>query len=237
MIYADLLCCVLCRDDLYRVELDNMAGDEMFYSKVRLILLHPPNTKPKMHSKLITHTRSYQIHPDCGSFLRQKRTWESNKNDIRVCRMKGKHEVQCSCTTTLWLWEALSRASTLSTPSHAWTDTTAVGETLFPLGAPAYGIYTNLILLIQNQRRLITRAQWNVTRAERCPQKHESRFSCTSALWQFFFIYLVCSLQGGKTGKWNNYCVCAERSLTVFWDMKGNVIKTATKKERILMGR
>lgn len=23
------------RDDLYRVELDNMAGDEMFYSKVR----------------------------------------------------------------------------------------------------------------------------------------------------------------------------------------------------------
>lgn len=23
-----------CRDDLYRVELDNMAGDEMFYSKV-----------------------------------------------------------------------------------------------------------------------------------------------------------------------------------------------------------
>ncbi|KAG7266572.1 hypothetical protein CRUP_011157 [Coryphaenoides rupestris] len=43
------------RDDLYRVELDNMAGDEMFYSK--------------------------------------KRTWESNKNDIRVCRMKGKHEL------------------------------------------------------------------------------------------------------------------------------------------------
>uniref|UniRef100_A0A8D2ZQE3 Semaphorin 4e n=1 Tax=Scophthalmus maximus TaxID=52904 RepID=A0A8D2ZQE3_SCOMX len=44
-------------DDLYRVELDNMAGDEMFYSK--------------------------------------KRTWESNKNDIRVCRMKGKHEAEC----------------------------------------------------------------------------------------------------------------------------------------------
>ncbi|KAJ3595474.1 hypothetical protein NHX12_004777, partial [Muraenolepis orangiensis] len=39
------------------VELDNMAGDEMFYSK--------------------------------------KRTWESNKNDIRVCRMKGKHEEEC----------------------------------------------------------------------------------------------------------------------------------------------
>lgn len=138
-----------------------------------------------MHSKLITHTRSHLIYPDCGSFLRQKRTWESNKNDIRVCRMKGKHEVQCSCTTTLWLWEVLSHASTLSTPSHAWTDTTAVGETVFPLGAPAYGIYTNSILLIQNQRRLITRAQWNVTRAERCPQKHESRFSCTPALWQF----------------------------------------------------
>ncbi|XP_020779269.2 semaphorin-6B-like [Boleophthalmus pectinirostris] len=45
------------RDDLYRVELDNMAGEEMFYSK--------------------------------------KRTWESNKNDIRVCRMKGKHEGEC----------------------------------------------------------------------------------------------------------------------------------------------
>lgn len=27
--------CVFCRDNLYRVELDNMAGDEMFYSKVR----------------------------------------------------------------------------------------------------------------------------------------------------------------------------------------------------------
>ena len=28
------LLCLLGRDDLYRVELDNMAGDEMFYSKV-----------------------------------------------------------------------------------------------------------------------------------------------------------------------------------------------------------
>ncbi|XP_055717442.1 semaphorin-6B isoform X5 [Salvelinus fontinalis] len=45
------------RDDLFRVELDNVAGDEMFYSK--------------------------------------KRTWESNKNDIRTCRMKGKHEDEC----------------------------------------------------------------------------------------------------------------------------------------------
>uniref|UniRef100_A0A8C9WCG2 Semaphorin 6B n=1 Tax=Scleropages formosus TaxID=113540 RepID=A0A8C9WCG2_SCLFO len=43
--------------DLFRVELDNVAGDEMFYSK--------------------------------------KRTWESNKNDIRICRMKGKHEDEC----------------------------------------------------------------------------------------------------------------------------------------------
>uniref|UniRef100_A0A3B1KBE0 Sema domain, transmembrane domain (TM), and cytoplasmic domain, (semaphorin) 6Bb n=1 Tax=Astyanax mexicanus TaxID=7994 RepID=A0A3B1KBE0_ASTMX len=41
-------------DDLFRVELDNVVGDEMFYSK--------------------------------------KRTWESNKNDISICRMKGKHE-------------------------------------------------------------------------------------------------------------------------------------------------
>ncbi|KAK0141397.1 Semaphorin-6B [Merluccius polli] len=39
------------RDDLYRVELDNMAGDEMFYSK--------------------------------------KRTWESNKNDIRGVQNEG----------------------------------------------------------------------------------------------------------------------------------------------------
>ncbi|XP_053715533.1 semaphorin-6B [Synchiropus splendidus] len=45
------------RDDLYRVELDIVAGDEMFYSK--------------------------------------KRTWESNKNDIRICRMKGKHADEC----------------------------------------------------------------------------------------------------------------------------------------------
>ncbi|KAL4608121.1 semaphorin-6B-like [Arapaima gigas] len=45
------------RDDLFRVELDNVAGEEMFYSK--------------------------------------KRTWESNKNDIRICRMKGKHEDEC----------------------------------------------------------------------------------------------------------------------------------------------
>ncbi|KAI4829031.1 hypothetical protein KUCAC02_023095 [Chaenocephalus aceratus] len=44
-------------DDLFRVELDIVAGDEMFYSK--------------------------------------KRTWESNKNDIRICRMKGKHEDEC----------------------------------------------------------------------------------------------------------------------------------------------
>ncbi|KAJ8378696.1 hypothetical protein AAFF_G00237450 [Aldrovandia affinis] len=45
------------RDDLFRVELDNVVGDEMFYSK--------------------------------------KRTWESNKNDIRICRMKGKREDEC----------------------------------------------------------------------------------------------------------------------------------------------
>ncbi|XP_056270272.1 semaphorin-6B isoform X2 [Pseudoliparis swirei] len=45
------------RDDLFRVELDIVGGDEMFYSK--------------------------------------KRTWESNKNDIRICRMKGKHEDEC----------------------------------------------------------------------------------------------------------------------------------------------
>ncbi|KAI1891644.1 hypothetical protein AGOR_G00145900 [Albula goreensis] len=45
------------RDDLFRVELENVVGDEMFFSK--------------------------------------KRTWESNKNDIRICRMKGKHEDEC----------------------------------------------------------------------------------------------------------------------------------------------
>ncbi|KAI3368290.1 hypothetical protein L3Q82_008002 [Scortum barcoo] len=48
------------RDDLFRVELDIVAGDEMFYSK------------------------------------RTNITWESNKkNDIRICRMKGKHEDEC----------------------------------------------------------------------------------------------------------------------------------------------
>lgn len=67
-----------CRDDLYRVELDNMAGDEMFYSKVRT------DTE---ESRTSNNLRFQQ----CIFF--QKRTWESNKNDIRVCRMKGKHEV------------------------------------------------------------------------------------------------------------------------------------------------
>ncbi|XP_058870087.1 semaphorin-6B isoform X2 [Acipenser ruthenus] len=42
------------RDDLYRVDLDVLVGEEMFYSR--------------------------------------KHTWKSNQNDIRVCRMKGKHE-------------------------------------------------------------------------------------------------------------------------------------------------
>ncbi|KTG36363.1 hypothetical protein cypCar_00004722 [Cyprinus carpio] len=50
------------RDDLFRVELDNVVGEEMFYNKFPLL---------------------------------QKRTWESNKNDIRICRMKGKHEDEC----------------------------------------------------------------------------------------------------------------------------------------------
>ncbi|KAJ8274164.1 hypothetical protein COCON_G00087890 [Conger conger] len=45
------------RDDLFRLELDNVVGDEMFYSK--------------------------------------KRSWESNRNDIRICRMKGKQEDEC----------------------------------------------------------------------------------------------------------------------------------------------
>ncbi|TRY95223.1 hypothetical protein DNTS_010033 [Danionella cerebrum] len=53
--------CLSARDDLFRVELDNVVGEEMFYSK--------------------------------------KRTWESNKNDIRICRMKGKREVQSSGTS------------------------------------------------------------------------------------------------------------------------------------------
>lgn len=77
-----------CRDDLYRVELDNMAGDEMFYSKVRLILPEKTNAYAHKNIKVLCHL----------SFLLQKRTWESNKNDIRVCRMKGKHEVKASPT-------------------------------------------------------------------------------------------------------------------------------------------
>ena len=76
-----------------------MAGDEMFYSKVRLVLLHTHKTKDALKTNK-THTHLYQIYPDCGSFLRQKRTWESNKNDIRVCRMKGKHEVTLRSTLT-----------------------------------------------------------------------------------------------------------------------------------------
>ncbi|TNN69190.1 Semaphorin-6B [Liparis tanakae] len=53
---------LMLRDDLFRVELDIVGGDEMFYSK--------------------------------------KRTWESNKNDIRICRMKGKHESSWHITAT-----------------------------------------------------------------------------------------------------------------------------------------
>lgn len=78
------------RDDLYRVELDNMAGDEMFYSKVRLIFWHTHKTE---HTLLTdTHGKPF-LTVVYSFFLFQKRTWESNKNDIRVCRMKGKHEV------------------------------------------------------------------------------------------------------------------------------------------------
>lgn len=78
-----------CRDDLYRVELDNMAGDEMFYSKVRI------SPSAKKHKRSNTNTVKIFL---TASFLLQKRTWESNKNDIRVCRMKGKHEVKASPT-------------------------------------------------------------------------------------------------------------------------------------------
>lgn len=42
-----------CRDDLYRVELDNMAGDEMFYSKVRI------SPSAKKHKR--THTNTVKI--------------------------------------------------------------------------------------------------------------------------------------------------------------------------------
>lgn len=91
---------MFCRDDLYRVELDNMAGDEMFYSKVGLISWRRQNTNK--HSILIDTYMQY-VYFACGSFLLQKRTWESNKNDIRVCRMKGKHEVQGSYNSPHYL--------------------------------------------------------------------------------------------------------------------------------------
>lgn len=99
----------LSRDDLFRVELDSVAGDEMFYSKVSAIRASSIafitfiwiyclllNSKFPFYS-----TEEYK----CGAYLNmfffffhfsygQKRTWESNKNDIRICRMKGKHEVR-----------------------------------------------------------------------------------------------------------------------------------------------
>lgn len=98
----------LSRDDLFRVELDSVAGDEMFYSKVSAIAVSLIafitfmwiyclllNCKFTFYS-----TEEYK----CGAYLNmfffyyishgQKRTWESNKNDIRICRMKGKHEVR-----------------------------------------------------------------------------------------------------------------------------------------------
>ncbi len=60
-----------------------MVGEEMFYSKVRT-----DNT----HLMLEMNSPSLLKFP-----LLQKRTWESNKNDIRICRMKGKHEVSGYC--------------------------------------------------------------------------------------------------------------------------------------------
>ncbi|PWA20877.1 hypothetical protein CCH79_00007254 [Gambusia affinis] len=76
---------VTVRDDLFRVEMDNSAGDEMFYSK--------------------------------------KRTWESNKNDIRICRMKGKHEYEFMCVGEFWLIAALGRtARTLNVRGPAMHD-------------------------------------------------------------------------------------------------------------------
>jgi len=137
------------RDDLYRVELDNMAGDEMFYSKVWLTLVANLYTSANKW-KYSSARAPAAVWALSVVYTLQKRTWESNKNDIRVCRMKGKHEVKCSYTTRQ-LWAPLEHTSSLSRLSRAWTDTAAVSETLFPLGAPAYDVYTNLILLIQNQ--------------------------------------------------------------------------------------
>lgn len=50
-------------------------------------------------------------------FLLQKRTWESNKNDIRICRMKGKHEVRRSNGSSGSSSTAKSHSSILRT-SH-----------------------------------------------------------------------------------------------------------------------
>jgi len=47
MVHVCGVCVCVCRDDLYRVELDHVSGDEMFYSKVSpcpaLCLLHTHN--------------------------------------------------------------------------------------------------------------------------------------------------------------------------------------------------
>lgn len=78
--------CLRVRDDLFRVELDNVVGEEMFYSKVR--------TETHTHTCLYTYfVLEMNSHSLLKFLLLQKRAWESNKNDIRICRMKGKHEV------------------------------------------------------------------------------------------------------------------------------------------------
>lgn len=81
--------CLCVRDDLFRVELDNVVGEEMFYNKVRT-----ESTNTHTHTYFMMEMNS----PSLTKFpLLQKRTWESNKNDIRICRMKGKHEVSGCC--------------------------------------------------------------------------------------------------------------------------------------------
>ncbi|TNM87321.1 hypothetical protein fugu_005542 [Takifugu bimaculatus] len=89
------------RDDLFRVELDNVAGDEMFYSK--------------------------------------KRTWESNKNDIRICRMKGKHEDECRNFMKVLL---SSRGGLFVCGTNAFNPLCAnyTGDTLEMIGDPLSGM-------------------------------------------------------------------------------------------------
>lgn len=138
---------VFYRDDLYRVELDNSAGDEMFYSKVRPTLTTKHALMIDNIHMSVTSTFGLWLVPLAETDLGIQQEWHSSVPDEGQTWGTGLNTQRSDLT----FWDPLSHATTLSILSHAWAHTTAVRGTLFPAGAPACRIYTNLILLIQKQ--------------------------------------------------------------------------------------